>query len=228
MPVHVYASMKVFLLRAVMLVALALAAHADVLVEQNLESPQANGKVVTKVKGDQARLDMPSPAGEATFLMNFKTGEVITLVHAAKMMVKGDLKAMKQQSEMAQKASGIDLSKMETPKATGTTEKVGEWTAELYEIQGGKYKIWAAKDYPDAQAIKNELKRVGEAMSLGVDLSKLDVPGMTVKSVMTTPIGPVTVTLIKASQDPLPAADFAVPAGYNEFKPGAASPATPK
>lgn len=197
-----------------------LAARADIVVEQELQSAMVNGKMVMKVKGDHARIDMPSPAGSATVILNFKTGEMTTLVHAQKMAMKGDLKAMKQMMEAQQKAAGVDPSKVEKPKATGATEKVGEWTADVYELQsaGATGKLWAAKDYPNAQVIKDELKKVTEATATGVDASKMDVPGMIVKSVVKTPGGDVTTTLVKAKEEAVADSEFAIPAGYNEFK----------
>lgn len=211
--------MKIF--PALMLVIVsALAAHADVVVEQNIESAMMNGKMVMRVKGDLARIDMPSAAGEATILMNFKTGEMTTLLHAQKMAMKSDMKAMKAQAAAIQKAGGVDPSKMEKPKATGTTEKIGEWTADVYEIQAGTVsgKVWSAKDFPNAQLIKDELKKMNEANTSGFDASKMDVPGMVVKSVVSTPVGPMTTTLIKAKQEALADSDFAVPTGYTEMK----------
>jgi hypothetical protein len=51
-----------------------------------------------------------------------------------------------------------------------------------------------------------------------VDVNKLDVPGMIVKSVVKTPAGDVTTTLVKAKQEPIPDSEFVIPTGYNEFK----------
>ena len=198
----------------------ALAAHADVVIEQELQSAMANGKMVMKVKGDKARLDMPSPAGPASVILNFTTGEMTTVMHAQKMAMKSDLKTMKPQMEAAQKATGVDLSKVEKPKATGATEKVGQWTTEVYELQGAgaNGKIWAAKDYPNAQVIKDAMKKVAEATAAGIDMSKLDVPGLIVKSLLKTTAGDMITTLTKATEEPVADSEFTLPAGYNELK----------
>jgi hypothetical protein len=164
-------------------------------------------------------------------VMNIKTGDMTTLMHAQKIAMKMNMNAMKAQTEAAQKAAGIDPSKTEKPKATGTTEKVGEWTADVYDFNAGGItgKIWAAKDYPNAQVMKEELKRLSAASASGFDPNKLDVPGMIVKSQMNTAAGLVTSTLVKATQTPVEDSEFAIPAGYNEMKmptaPGA--PAAP-
>jgi hypothetical protein len=114
---------------------------------------------------------------------------------------------------------------MEKPKATGVIEKVGEWTAEIYEFGVGSShgKLWVAKDFPNAQTIKDQLKKLSEASSSGFDPSKFDVPGMIVKTQMTTPVGAMTTTLIKAAETPVAESEFVQPTGYQEMKiPGAA------
>jgi len=206
----------------------AIAARADVVVEQKIESAMANGNMTIKVKGDMARVDMPSAAGQATVIMNFKTGESTTLMHDQKMAVKMDIKATKQRAEAQQKAAGIDTSKLDKPKATGATETVGEWKTDVYQFNVGTMsgKIWSAKDFPDAQALKDELKKINEASSSGFDPSKMEVPGMPVKSQLVTPAGEITMTLIKAKREPVADSEFVIPAGYSEMKmpavPGAA------
>ncbi len=200
-------------------------ARADVVVEQKMESAAMNGNMVMKIKGDQARMDMPSPAGEVTVIMNVTSGEMTTLMHAQKMSMKMNINALKQQTEAMQKQSGFDPSKMEKPKATGVTEKVGDWTAEVYEFSLGSStgKLWVAKDFPNAQSIKDQMKKLSAANSSGFDPSKLDVPGMVVKTQMTTPVGAMTTTLVKAVEAPVADSEFTLPTGYQEMKiPGAA------
>lgn len=203
-----------------LILAASLTAHADVVIEQKLESSMTNGNMIMKIKGDQARVDMPGPMGQMSVIMNVKSGEMTTLMHAQKMAMKTNLNAIKAQTEAAQKGAGIDPSKMEKPKATGATEKIGEWTADVYEFNAGGAtgKIWAAKDFPNAQVLKDELKKLSAANTGGFDPNKMDVPGMVVKSQMNTPVGAVTSTLIKASQEPVADSEFTIPAGYNEMK----------
>jgi hypothetical protein len=208
--------------------ATALALHADVVVEQKMESAMMNGSMTVKIKGEQARIDMPGPAGNVTVIMNTKSGDMTTLMHAQKVAMKMNMNTVKQQTEAAQKQAGIDPSKFEKPKATGATEKVGEFTADVYEVTVGQMtmKLWAAKDYPNAQVIKDELKKISAASAGGFDPSKMDVPGMIVKTQMSTPAGPVTSTLVSAKQEAVADSEFVIPTDYQEMKmptaPGAA------
>lgn len=85
-----------------------------------------------------------------TVLWDFETGENIMLMSAQKMAVKGAMKP---------NAAPGGLPK---PKATGVTEKVGPYTAEIYEVTAGSttQKIWVARDYPKAEVLKTEMKKM--------------------------------------------------------------------
>jgi hypothetical protein len=207
-------------------------ARADIVVEQKMESAMINGNVTMKLKGDQARMDMPNPlGGNVTTLMNFKSGDMVTLMHAQKMAMKMNMSDVRKQQEAGQKALGIDPAKMDKPKATGQSEKIGEYNADIYEVsQGGMVaKLWVAKDFPNAQAIKDQMMKLSSSMGgAGFDPSKIDVPGMVVKSEVNTPVGKMTVTLVKAKEEPVDDSEFKQPEGYQEMKmptlPGAGAP----
>jgi len=213
--------MKLLLHIAPLLLAAALA-RADLVIEQKVESAVMNGNVTMKVKGDQARMDVPNPVGgNVTMLINFKSGDVVTLMHQQKMAMKMSLADVKKQGEAGQKALGLDLPKMDKPKATGQKEKVGEYDTEIYEMNQGaiQAKMWVAKNFPNAQAIKDQMLKISNSMgSTGFDPSKLDVPGMVVKSETGTAAGKMTVTLVKAKEEPVDEKEFAKPEGYQELE----------
>ena len=197
-------------------------ARADVTIVQKMESAMINGEVTMKLKGDRARMDMPSPLG----------GNVmITLLHQQKMAMKLNLADVKKQQEAGQKALGVDSSKIEKPKATGKTEKVGDFDTEIFEMNQGtlQAKLWIAKSFPNAQAIKDQMMKLSSAMGgAGFDPSKVDVPGMVVKSEVTTPVGKMTITLVRAKEEPVDEKEFDKPEGYQEMQmpklPGANAP----
>ncbi len=223
------------LLRIASLFLAAAFSRADIVIEQKMESAMINGNVTMKVKGDNARMDMPSPlGGNVTTLMNFKSGDMVTLLHQQKMAMKMNLSDVKKQQEAGQKALGVDPSKIEKPKATGTKEKVGDYDAEIYEMNQGtlQAKLWIAKDFPNAQSIKDQMMKLTSSMGgAGFDPSKLDVPGMVVKSEVNTPVGKMTITLIKAKEEAVDEKEFVKPEGYQEMQmpklPGAEAPAAP-
>ena len=211
-------------------------ARADIVIEQKMESAVINGNVTMKVKGDNARMDMPSPlGGNVTTLMNFKTGDMVTLLHQQKMAMKMNLADVKKQQEAGQKALGVDPSKIEKPKSTGQKEKVGDYDTEIFEMNQGtlQAKLWIAKDFPNAQSIKDQMAKLNASMGGGgIDPSKIDVPGMVVKSEVSTPVGKMTITLVKAKEEPVDEKEFIKPEGYQEMQmpklPGAEAPAAPE
>ena len=214
--------MKTLLCFAPVLLAVSLV-RADVIVEQKMESAVINGSVTMKLKGDQARMDMPSPAGGGiTTMMNFKTGDMVTFMHQQKIAMKMNMESLRKQQAEGQKRLGIDPAKLEKPKSTGEKEKVGDYDTEIFEIkQGGMdARLWVAKDFPNAQAIKTQLMKLSSSMggAGGIDPNKLDVPGMVVKSEVNTPVGKMTVTLVKAREEPVEDSEFKQPEGYQEMK----------
>ena len=227
--------MKLFLRIAPLFLAAAFA-RADIIIEQKMESAMITGNVTMKVKGDQARMDMPSPlGGNVTTLMNFKSGEMVTLMHQQKLAMKMNLSDIKKQQEAGQQALGVDPSKIEKPKATGQKEKVGEYETEIFEMNQGQLqaKLWIAKDFPNAQPIKDQMAKLSSSMGgAGFDPAKMDVPGMVVKSEVSTRDGKMTITLLKAKEEPVDDKEFVKPEGYQEMQmpklPGAEAPAVPE
>lgn len=197
-------------------------AAADITIEQKVEAPSMVGHMIMKLKGDRLRMDVPSPAGDSTVMMDTKSGEMITLLHEQKMMMKMNIKQAKAAAEAATKAGGPDLTKM-TPKATGEKEKVGEWDCEIYSVDMGNgmvTRMWVAKNYPNFKKIMAEMNKLNSAASvgMGLDASKLDLGGMTVKTEAATPQGKIVSTLVSAKEGAIPDTDFDVPAGYKELE----------
>ena len=220
------------LLRIAPVILTAAFAHADIVIEQKMESAMITGNMIMKVKGDHARMDMPSPIGNVTTLMDFKTGDMVTLVHQQKMAMKMNMNDLKKQQEAGQKALGMDPSKMEKPKTTGEVENVGEYKTEIFEMNQGEVKsrLWIAKDFPNAQSIKDQMAKISAGMGgSGIDPSKLDIPGMVMKTEVLTKAGKMVVTLVKATEENVDEKEFTKPEGYQEMNvpafPGAPAPA---
>ncbi len=195
-----------------------ISSRADVTVVQTLDSAMMKGEMVMKVKGDKARTDMPAGMmGNMTVLMDVKAGESITLMHGPKMMLR-----MKTGDAMAAAAAAVDATKIQKPKATGQTEKVGAWDAEIFEAETGMgpARMWVAKDFPNYAAVQKELKRISDATTKGktFDPSNFDMGGMVVKSEMSSPVGKIISTLVRVDTKSLDAKEFEVPQGYTEQK----------
>ncbi len=203
-------------------------AHADWTIEQKIESPFMNGVSTTSIKGDVMRVDTPMPggAGQVSQIIDFGKGKATTLMHAQKMAMQMDLATLRNAAQAAVKqnpalagAAGTPAVK---PKPTGS-EKVGEWNTDIYEITaaGIPMRLWVAKDFPKAAELKEAMMKGAKAMGAGSpgmpDPSQFDLPGMAVKTEVTTPAGKITSTLVKATEGPIDDGKFAVPADYQNM-----------
>lgn len=199
------------------------AIHADLILEQKIESPMQNGSITIKVKGDNLRIDMPtSPMGPMSTVMNVNTGDSLNLVHAQKMVMKVSGAQTKAMMEMMKKQAPAGATESAAPKlqATGRTEKIGEYNTEIYTWTGGgtTQTLWVAKDFPNFAAFKDELAKLNKSAASGIaqgsqpDFSTL--PGMVVKSVAESGGMKMTSTLVSVKQAPVDAALFEAPADY--------------
>lgn len=206
-------------LAAILAISLPVSALADVVIEQRYQSTLSKDTpMIMKFKGHKARVDMAGD-DKMTTLINMQTGDMAMLSHKDKRVMKLNMNVLQQGAETRQKNEGFDPAKVET-KSTGTFEQVGPWKAEVYEFKHADKtgKLWAVRDFPDADLFKAELKKIHAASTHGYDYGKVDVPGMIVKSQTSTPIGSITVTLVKATQTPVADAEFTMPKGYSEPK----------
>ncbi len=209
------------------------AALADLVIEQKLESPVQSGNITVKMKGDNVRVDMPaSPMGPMSTVMNVRTGDTLSLIHSQKMAMKvsaAQTKAMLETMKQQQQSGGAAESTAPKLVATGKTEKVGAYDAEIYTWSGGgtTQTLWVAKDFPNFESFKEELTKLNKAAASGVskdmqpDYSAL--PGMVVKTVAETAGMTMTTTLISVKREPVDDALFDAPADYKNM----ATPALP-
>jgi hypothetical protein len=199
-----------------------IAARADVVVIQKMESASVNGDVTMKIKGDKGRVDMPASA--VSMIIDGASGEIATIIHSQKKVMKTTSAQMKAAAEQAKKITGVTTP--EKPKATGKMEKVGEWNTEIYEANmGGQVaRIWVAKDFPNADKIKAEMLKISKSMgqTLDIDSATMDVPGMAVKTEIVAQGGKMTMTVTKAVEQAVDAKEFEIPKDYQQMTlPGA-------
>ncbi len=193
------------------------AVRADIVVVQKMESPVLNGDITMKIKGDKGRVDMPGgPVGQMSMIIDGASGEISTLMHGQKMAMKMSGAQLKSAIDQSKKAAGT----AEKPKATGKIEKIGEWDAEIYEVNlgGMPAKIWVAAKFPNAAKLRAEMSKMSKSMGQGAsDPYSLDIPGMPVKSEIESPLGKMTTTVTKAVEEAVDAKEFEIPAGYQKM-----------
>jgi hypothetical protein len=209
--------MKKLLLIAPLVLSI-LSARADVVIVQKMDSAFMKGEMTMKIKGDKSRIDMPTgPMGAMSMIIDSATGDMSTIMHGQKMVMKIDAATMKQAQEQAKQLTGGAAP--EKPKATGKMEKVGEWNAEIYEfgMAGATSKVWVVKDFPNGEKLKAEMMKISKNMGQNpADAAAMDVPGMPVKTEVAMPIGQgkMIVELVKAVEQNVDAKDLEVPKDY--------------
>ena len=213
------AIMKTLARSVVALLFAATLARADWVLVQKSVTDGKEKEVTTKIKGEQARVDMGTQ-------MSVIVGEqgMVMLMHAQKVMMKMDLATMKTAMEMAGKASAVlDKQPAAKPVATGEKEKVGQWDTEIFTWEGqmGKGRFWVAKNFPkhaEISAISDKLGQVVGKSMAGLAPQASDFDGMVVKSEVTMMGKKVSSSLVSAKEEDVDPKEFAPPDGYNEMK----------
>jgi hypothetical protein len=206
-------------------------ASADWVIESKIESPQLTSDTTTKVKGDKLRVDIASgPVGAMSSIVDTKTGSAVQLVHSQKMAVKTSSAQLKQAMDAAKQKAGVKDGAAAPPlKATGQSEKVGDYDCEIYTWTDGNTtsKLWVAKNHPQAAALKAFEKQMKSGffggMQIGPDTTTL--PGPAIKTETTTQGNTVTNTISSIKEQDVDAKEFDVPAGYQTMELPAAPPA---
>ncbi len=191
--------------------------HADFVIKQQVEGTAQNGIIITKIKDDKTRKDMPSNRlGEISIIQDLKTGDTTTMIH--------DRKAARIElgSQIIQKLNAANVG-ITIPKLTDTDkiEKVGDYAAEVYtwtNSDGSNETIWVAKNYPDYAKIKVQLAKLNQSpvaqlrRRTSIDFSNL--PGMVVKTKSESSLGEIMTILISAKEENVDVSDFQIPADY--------------
>lgn len=208
-----------------------LAARGDLVLQQNVESAVINGTVTTQIKGDKIRVDMASsPQGPMSTIMDLDTGDSTTLLHQQKTAMKIPGAQIKQMAEAMKKSRASAGTNAEPPKFqdTGKTEKVGNYTAEIYtwsSPEGANQTVWVARDFPDYTKIKIQMDKLNNSpvaqMSKGTAPDVSTLPGMVVKTEMQVNGQKITSTLVSVKETPVDASIFQTPKNYQESTPPA-------
>ncbi len=219
-------------------------ARADLVIVQNVDTGGSNHNITIKIKDDHFRTDISEQFSSITDL---SSGDIITLIHSKKAFIKMTGAQMHDNIEKRMQAAlqgQTPPTAADVPKVvdTGKTEKIGNYTAEIYTSQTKlrKFTYWVSKDYADYKAVNAEMHKFKDRQNslsdkmatrnyLVPDTTKLD--GVVLKTETVDNAGVVsTMTLVSAEIKPLDDTIFQPPADYTEIQPpGAQAPpsATP-
>ena len=205
---------RAFLLLSLFLI---VSVRADVTFVQKVEGGGDLSEMTLKVKGDKVRLDMGP--GMST-LLNGKTGDITTLMHEEKMMMRisGTEATDLLSSALESKANH------EKPQitATGRKETINGYEAEEYTCKTAQFSAsyWLSKEYPGAAEIMKQLhaatpQMFGQALLGLPDFRQLS--GVPLRSHVKHAGGEMNVSTVAIKLDPVSDAEFEIPKGYKDM-----------
>lgn len=196
-------------------------ARADLTIVQKVEQsgPQKADMTITmKIKADKIRTDI-NP--QVSAIMDTKTGEMVTLMHAQKMAMAipgGMIDSVKKQMKGQMDGTGETTK----PTPTGRKETISGYACEEYTFtsKGMKIDTWLTKDLAGVDKIQQQMAALSdEADPFKGLLQDTKLDGFPVRTTMTSPeIGTTTVTVVALNENPLSAKEFEVPKDYKSMK----------
>jgi len=198
------------------------AARADLTIVQKIEGGGQTGEVTIKIKGDKERIDSPS---QPSRIIDGNTGEMMSLIHDKKTVVRISADQMKAAAETISKYNG-DSSSSDKPKLTptGKKETIGAYDTDEYVYQTSQFKatFWVARTYPDAASVLKQMQqpvsRAWKPSDLGMPDYR-DFPGVPLKTIVSVGGTEVSTTVASIKEGPVNDSEFTVPKDYQEIKP---------
>lgn len=203
--------MKTPWLSLTLLIATSTVARADLTLVQDTLLNGVRSRTTMWVKGDKMRTDNDTTS---TVILDAATGDMTTLVHEQKMIIVNNTKQLAELAAQAAGAKPVELSETKLT-ATGQIEKVDGYDCEivLSENQGMVVKMWIAKDYPNGDLLREELKGLSKLAAPGAAKTP-EVPGIALKTEYEQQGLKFTTQLVSIHSGPVSASQFEIPSGY--------------
>ncbi len=203
--------MKSKLLTLTLLLTASSVTRADITLVQDTLLNGIRSRTTMWVKGDKMRTDNDTTS---SVIIDAASGDMTTLVHEQKMIIVNNTKQLAALAAQAPGAKDMELPQTQLT-ATGQIEKVDGYDCEiiLSENQGMVVKMWVAKDYPNGEQLREELKAMTK-LSGANGAKQPEVPGIALKTEYEQQGLKFTTQLISISTDPVDAARFDIPQGY--------------
>ncbi len=201
-----------------------LVARADLTLVQKIEGAGPLSELTMKIKGDKVRVEA---APEVSTIVDSKTGEMLNIMHAQKMVMRVTGEQAKAAAAMAgQSMLGENQAAAGKPKlvATGKKETISGYETDEYlcETSAFKASYWVAKNYPQGDLIMKQLQSTtpqtwGSAGGVGMPDFR-DFPGLPLRTNISMGDQQFVTTVTSVKLDPLDPAIFTLPQGYQEMK----------
>ena len=219
-PGHPRRAMKRTLISVAFLIALT-ASRADLVIDQKIEGAGQNGAMmILKIRNSKLRVDVQTPAGAVSSIIDLDSGESLTLTHAQKTALKMSAAQTKGTLDAIRMKEGTaDVAKTK-PEATGRMEKLGAWNTEVFtsKIANGVQTLWVTKDLPNFAEVKEQLDKLNKwsapPVQKGASPDTTWLPGVVVKTETEASGQKHTSTVLSVKEEDLDAALFDVPEDY--------------
>lgn len=187
-------------------------AFADITLVQHTFIGAAKTPSVTTMYAKDGKLRTDNDT-TTTMIIDSNTGDMTTLVHEQKMVIKQNTKELEKLAQLAPKTTEPTPTTKVT--ATGQKEKIDGYDCELYtsENMGMVVKMWVTLDYPNHAKLREEMKVIAKLASAGAQ-KQPEVPGIAVKTEFEQQGLKFVTKLISMSTDTVDASKFVVPEGY--------------
>ena len=198
-------------------------ARGDLTLVQTVEGSRvpAGSQITIKMKEGKTRIET---GPQVSVIIDAKTGDAITLMHAQKQIIRIPGDKMRAIAEMTNKFA-TDKGTNQKPKLTNTGKKevINGMQTEIYTSEGptSKTTYWIATNYPDAPQILKEMQTMQPGQwniqQTGMPDFR-DFPGLPLRITVNRGGKEITSTLVSIKQDPISDAEFSIPADYSEIK----------
>lgn len=186
-------------------------AMADITLVNETLLNGVSSKSTMWIKGDKVRTDNDTTT---TTIIDTASGDMTTLMHEQKMIIKMNTKQLQ---ELAKQAPGAPTPEASQTKvtATGEKEKVEGYDCEIYlsENMGMTVKMWVAKSYPNGDKLREEMKVMAKLGTPGAPKPP-EVPGIAVKTEFVQQGMKFTTRLVSIKTDSIDESKFAIPTDY--------------
>ena len=202
--------------------ALVASARADLTIVQKIDGAGPLSEMTMKIKGEKVRIEATP---EVTSIFDGKTGEMLNIMNAQKMVMRMSADQAKAAAAMAgnQLTQGSKPTEKVKVTPTGKKEKINGYETEEYVAETPTYKAsyWIAKDYPQSESIMKQLQATSSeslsASSMGMPDFR-DFPGLPIRTTVSMGGQNYSTTITSVKMDPLPDSEFTAPQGYQEMK----------
>ena len=201
---------------------LTLHVQADTLITQAVEFQGRTKIMFFKIKGEKLMADI-SP--KISILSDLSNGESVELIHSEKSFSKIPPSKPRNGSGPAQTGQGNTLSAKPTQVRTEKLIRQNNYQAVVYTVDTptAKTTFWIVKDFPNAESVRAELKKVKDFIQahlgpLASSIPDIDsIPGVPVKTQIISKGQTLILSLISAEEKTVNDSDMRIPAGYTEI-----------